>query len=660
MAYSLPMAIDPICGMTVEEATALRAERNGEVAFFCSEHCRQKWLGETKPRSVRRTSPDRAKRARHGRETVPQHGQSVPTTGRFTCPMHPEVVSDKPGACPKCGMALEPVAGAPQDDTEYRDMRRRFWASAALTLPVVALGMTHQQVWLQFALTTPVVLWGGWRFFQRAFLSLNMFTLISIGTAAAFVSSAIAVIRGGHVYFESAAVIVTLVLLGQVLELRARQRTSSAIRALLKLAPKTARVLRDGHEEDVPLAEVKVGERLRVRPGEKVPVDGVVLEGTSAVDESMLTGESLPVEKHPGDKVTGGTINGTGSFLMRAERVGSETLLAQIVRMVAEAQRSRAPIQRIADKVSAWFVPAVIVIALGAFVYWKDWQPAVAVLIIACPCALGLATPMSIMVATGRGAQAGVLIKNAEALETLEKVDTLIVDKTGTLTEGKPRVVTIEADDEALRLAASVERGSEHPLARAIVEAAEQRGLKLAEVSDFRSEPGRGVAGKVEGKLVCVSNQPPDLTSLSQGGEETRREVASPRKRGEGQGEGPSANTIVYITINNRPAGKLEITDPIKASTPEAITRLRGVEIHLVTGDNRSTAAVVARRLGLKHFQAEVLPDQKREIVKRLQAGASRWPATASTMRPRWRRPMSALRWARAQTWRCKAPVSRW
>ncbi len=524
--------------------------------------------------------------------------------------MHPEVVSDKPGACPKCGMALEPVAGTEQDDTEYRAMRRRFWASAALTLPVVALGMTHQQVWLQFALTTPVVLWGGWRFFQRAFLSLNMFTLISIGTAAAYAASVVATVRGGHVYFESAAVIVTLVLLGQVLELRARQRTSSAIRALLDLAPKTARVWRDGREEDVPLAEVKVGDRLRVRPGEKVPVDGVVLEGTSAVDESMLTGESLPVEKHPGDKVTGGTVNGTGSFLMRAEKVGSETLLAQIVRMVAEAQRSRAPIQRLADKVSAWFVPAVIVIAVGTFVYWKDWQPAVAVLIIACPCALGLATPMSIMVATGRGAQAGVLVKNAEALETLEKVDTLIVDKTGTLTEGKPRVVTIEADDEALRLAASVERASEHPLARAIVEAAEQRGLKLAEVSDFRSEPGRGVAGNVEGKLVRVSNQPPHLNPLPQGGE--------------GQGEGPSANTIVYITISNRAAGKLEITDPIKASTPEAIARLRGVEIHLVTGDNRFTAAVVAGQLGLKHFQAEVLPDQKREIVKRLQAEGRR------------------------------------
>jgi heavy metal translocating P-type ATPase len=561
------MAKDPICGMTVDETTALRAERGGEVAFFCSEHCREKWLGETKP---------------------------AKPTGQYTCPMHPEVVSDKPGACPKCGMALEPVAGGEEDEAEYRDMRRRFWVSAALSLPVAVLGMAHQGVWWQFVLTTPVVLWGGWRFFQRAFLSLNMFTLISIGTAAAYASSVIALVRGGHVYFESAAVIITLVLLGQVLELRARQRTSSAIRALLDLAPKTARVLRDGREEDVPLADVKRGDRLRVRPGEKVPVDGIVLDGASAVDESMLTGESLPVEKHAGDRVTGGTVNGTGSFILRAERVGSETLLAQIVRMVREAQRSRAPIQRLADKVSAWFVPSVIAIAFGTFFYWGNWQPAVAVLVIACPCALGLATPMSIMVGTGRGALAGVLIKNAEALETLEKVDTLIVDKTGTLTEGKPRVVTIEADDEALRLAASVERASEHPLARAIVAAAAGR---LADVTEFQSNSGRGVTGVVEGHRVSISNQ---------------------------GGEPIAGQTTVFITIDGRPAGRLGIADPIKASTPEAIARLAGIEIHLVTGDNRSTAEAVAGQLGLTHFEGGVLPERKGEIVKRLQAEGRR------------------------------------
>jgi copper/silver-translocating P-type ATPase len=577
------MAIDPICGMTVDEATALRGERNGDVAFFCSDHCRQSWLGETKPGAP---------------------------TGMYTCPMHPEVRSDKPGACPKCGMALQPVTvTAEEDDTEYRDMRRRFWVSLALTLPVFAIAMLHVGGlhWLQLLLATPVVLWGGWPFFQRGWTSivnrsLNMFTLIAIGTGAAWISSVVATFNGGHLYFESAAVIVTLVLLGQVLELRARQRTSSAIKALLGLAPKTARLMRDGGvEEDVPLADVKHGDRLRVRPGEKVPVDGAILEGSSAVDESMVTGESLPVEKHTGDKVTGGTVNGTGSFIMRAERVGSETLLAQIVRMVSEAQRSRAPIQRLADVVSSWFVPAVIVVAVATFIVWaqSDWRlalvNAVAVLIIACPCALGLATPMSIMVSTGRGATAGVLIRNAEALEVLEKVDTLIVDKTGTLTEGKPRVVTIQTDDESFRLAASVERASEHPLARAIVEAAEQRGLKLANVTDFQSQPGHGVSGTVDGRHVSVSNQ----------------------------GDQPiEGQTTVFVSVDSRPAGKLGITDPIKSSTPEAIRLLReaGIQIHLLTGDNRTTADAVARELGLEHFDAEVLPDQKGAVVKRLQS----------------------------------------
>jgi Cu+-exporting ATPase len=602
---------DPVCGMEVDPTTAAgSASRDGTTYYFCSLHCLRKF----------RSDPAMyAAGASRLREAAPRpadvggfceaaaraaDSQSRPTTNiSHTCPMHPEVLAEKPGACPRCGMALEPLVGAEEDDAQYRDMRRRFWVSAVLSLPVAVLGMAHQGVWLQFVLTTPVVLWGGWRFFQRAFVSLNMFTLICLGVSAAYGASVVAAVRGGHVYFESAAVIVTLVLLGQVLELRARQRTSSAIRALLDLAPKMARVLRDGREEDVPLDRVKKGDRLRVRPGEKVPVDGVVLEGASAVDESMVTGESLPVEKQPGDTVTAGTVNGTGGFIMRAERVGSETLLAQIVQMVRQAQRSRAPIQRLADAVASWFVPAVVAVAAITFVFWlrHGWEPAllnaVAVLIIACPCALGLATPMSVMVATGRGALAGVLIRNAEALERLEKVDTLVVDKTGTLTEGKPRVVTIEADDETLRLAASVERASEHPLAHAIVEAAEKRGLKLAGVSNFRSLTGRGVSGRVDGQEIVVSNE---------GGQPI-----------EGQ-------TTVFVTVNGRLAGRLGITDPIKASTAEAMARLRGIEIHLVTGDNRFAASAAAARLGLKHFEAGVLPQQKREIVKRLQAEGRR------------------------------------
>jgi P-type Cu+ transporter len=567
--------------MTVDEATALRAERDGQVAFFCSEHCRDKWLSESRP---------------------------VQPTGKYTCPMHPDVVSDKPGACPKCGMVLEPVAGGEEDDTEYRDMRRRFWVSLVLTLPVFVVAMLHTTGfdWLQLVLATPVVLWGGWPFFIRGWQSivhrsLNMFTLIAIGTGVAWTYSVYAMFFGGYVYFEAAAVIVTLVLLGQVLELRARSKTSSAIRALLGLAPKTARVVRDdGQESDVPLQDVKPGDKIRVRPGEKVPVDGVVLEGASSVDESMVTGEPIPVEKQPGSKVTGATVNGVGGFVMKAERVGSDTLLAQIVKMVGEAQRSRAPIQKLADVVAGWFVPAVIGVAIITFVVWAqtDWRlafvNAVAVLIIACPCALGLATPMSIMVGTGRGATAGVLIKNAEALEIMEKVNTLIVDKTGTLTEGKPRVVTIDTEADTLRLAASVERASEHPLARAIVAAAEERGLKLANVTDFKSLTGHGVTGQVDGQAVVVSNE---------GGEPI-----------EGQ-------TTVFITVNGRAAGKLGITDPIKNSTPEAIKLLReaGIEIHIVTGDNQTTAAFVARELGLEHFEAGVLPDKKGEVVKRLQ-----------------------------------------
>ncbi|MCG3150124.1 MAG: Copper-exporting P-type ATPase [Verrucomicrobiae bacterium] len=534
----------------------------------------------------------------------------IAAAGKYTCPMHPEVVSDKPGSCPKCGMDLEPVTVTAEDDgsPELRAMTRRFLISLALTLPVFVIAMAHIHGfdWLQFVLTTPVVLWGGWPFFQRGWQSLlnrslNMFTLIAIGTGIAWAYSVYALFAGGHFYFESAAVITTLVLLGQVLELRARHRTAGAIRALLGLAPKTARRIHDGHEEDIPLDQVQPGDRLRVRPGEKVPVDGVVVTGSSSVDESMITGEPVPVAKAADDKVTGGTVNGTGSFIMEAQRVGRETLLAQIVNLVSEAQRSRAPIQRLADKVAAWFVPVVIAVAAVTFIVWAqtDLQAAfvnaIAVLIIACPCAVGLATPMSIMVGTGKGATAGVLIKNAEALETLAKVNTIIVDKTGTLTEGKPKVVTVEATDEALRLAASVERASEHPLAQAIVAAAEKRGLPLANVTDFQSTTGQGVTGTVAGHVVTVTNR----------------------------GDSPIADqTTVFITVDGRPAGRLGIVDPIKATSPEAIRALHkaGIEVVMLTGDRRNAAEAVARQLGIDRVEAVVLPDQKAGVVKRLQA----------------------------------------
>jgi Cu+-exporting ATPase len=485
-------------------------------------------------------------------------------------------------------------------------------------------------------------LWGGWPFFQRGWesvvhRSLNMFTLIAIGTGLAWAYSVFAMFHGGQVYFESAAVIVSLVLLGQVLELRARRRTSSAIRQLLGLAPKTARVIHeDGSEMDMPLQDVKQGNRLRVRPGEKVPVDGVILEGSSSVDESMVTGESFPVEKKAGDSITGGTVNGVGGFVMRAERVGSDTLLAQIVRMVSEAQRSRAPIQRLADAVAAWFVPSVIAAAVVAFIIWAFFGPeprlahalvnAVAVLIIACPCALGLATPMSIMVGIGRGATVGVLIKDAESLEVLQKVDTLIVDKTGTLTEGKPRVMTVDTDDETLRLAASVERASEHPLAQAIVGAAQQRGLTLSNVTEFWSETGRGVSGRVDGKVVAVSNQPYDAEPTPDPSQEGNSKSDLPASGGAGGGfVGASLDhegqTTVFITIDGQPAGKLGIVDPIKASTPEAIKLLHeaGIQVLMVTGDHRAIADAVGRKLGLDGIEAEVRPDQKSEVVKRLQ-----------------------------------------
>jgi Cu+-exporting ATPase len=616
---------DPVCGMDVDPSEAAGAHvHEGQTYYFCSTHCLEKF----------RADPSQHL---HHRSTAPTPQRS---SAKYTCPMHPEVRSDKPGSCPKCGMDLEPVeVTADQEDEspELRNMTRRFWVSLVLTLPVFFIAMlhVHRLRWLELLLATPVVVWCGWPFFQRGrssivHRSLNMFTLIAIGTGVAWTYSVVAALfpqifpasfrnAAGEVavYFEAAAVIVTLVLLGQVLELRARSRTSSAIKALLGLAPKVARLLHeDGSEADVPLQDVKKNDRLRVRPGEKVPVDGIVLEGSSAIDESMVTGEPVPVEKHANDKVTGGTVNGAGGFVMRAERVGSETLLAQIVRMVSEAQRSRAPIQRLADVVAAWFVPAVIAAAVITFIAWSMWGPeprlayalvnAVAVLIIACPCALGLATPMSIMVSTGRGATAGVLIKNAEALETMEKVDTLIVDKTGTLTEGKPKLVAIVADNEndLLRLAASVERASEHPLAAALVAGTKERNLKLADVKDFKSVTGQGVTGTVDGHKISVSNQPDD--KLAGKAEELRR----------------LGQTVMFVRIDDRAAGLLGVADPIKESTAEAIQLLRddGIEIVMVTGDNATTAQAVAGKLGLDRVEAGVKPERKNAVVEALQA----------------------------------------
>jgi Cu+-exporting ATPase len=590
----------------------------------------------------------------------------VPAATRieYVCPMHPEIVRQEPGSCPVCGMALEPRTVALEEEVnpELVNMTRRFWTSVVLTAPIAFFAMSEfvpgQPVqrllsfqllnWVQLVLATPVVLWGGWPFFQRGWASvvtrnLNMFTLIAIGVGTAYVYSVFgAAFPGlfpesfrGHgsevgVYFDAAAVITTLVLLGQVLELRARSRTSSAIKALLGLAPKTARLIRDdGREEDVPLERITPGDSLRVRPGEKIPVDGVVLEGSTSVDESMVTGEPIPVEKIKGDKVTGGTVNGTGSFVMRAERVGSDTLLAQIVRMVSEAQRSRAPIQKLADIVSGYFVPAVVLIATITFIVWGMIGPeprmayallnAVAVLIIACPCALGLATPMSIMVGTGRGATIGVLIRNAEALEVLEKVDTLIVDKTGTLTEGRPRLTSIASvnkgdEPEVLRLAASLERGSEHPLAAAVLSAAQQRGLRLSDARDFQSVTGKGIVGTVDGRKVALGNQKllDDLKVSSK-----NLQARAEKLRQDGQ-------TVMFVVIGDSVAGLLGVSDPIKQSTPEAIRMLHedGIDIVMLTGDSRTTAEAVARKLGIDEFQAEVLPEQKGEVVKRLQAKA--------------------------------------
>jgi Cu+-exporting ATPase len=645
---------DPVCGMTVASDGPHHLEHAGVEHRFCSARCLARFR-EDPARFLSGAPP-------HVHEHAGSDLPPSPAPRRYTCPMHPEIVRDAPGSCPICGMALEPMTPSADDEenTELLDMQPRFWVSALLSLPLVAFVMSDMLpgrplehalsprllAWIQFALGTPVVLWGGWPFFVRGFeslrtRSLNMFTLIAIGTGAAYAYSFVAVLApgvfpaafremGGQVatYFEAAAVIVTLVLLGQVLELRARSRTGAAIRALLELAPKTARRLRaDGVEEDVPLDAVKPGDQLRVRPGEKVPVDGVVVDGRSAIDESMLTGEPLPVEKVAGDRVVGATINQTGSLVMRAERVGAETLLAQIVQMVSDAQRSRAPIQRLADVVAGWFVPAVIAVAVVTFAVWAVFGPeprlahalvnAVAVLIIACPCALGLATPMSIMVATGKGASTGVLFKNAEAIEVLRTVDTLVVDKTGTLTEGKPRLVSVipaegVAEGELLRAAASLERGSEHPLAAAIVGGAEERGVAAERSESFEARTGKGVVGKVGGRSVALGNGALlaelglDASALASHAEELR---------GSGQ-------TAMFVAIDGRIAGLLGVADPIKQTTPEAIAQLHaeGLRLVMLTGDAKATANAVAAKLGLDEVIAEVLPEQKVEVVKRLQA----------------------------------------
>jgi Cu+-exporting ATPase len=622
--------------MTVQPATAAASTvYQGKSYYFCHPGCRRKF--EADPERYLAPAPPPQPSA------PPPPPEAPPGTRiEYVCPMDPEVLATEPGACPKCGMALEPRTILLEEgpNPELVDMTRRFWLGLALGLPVFVLAMGHMLLghplipWhalsegLQAVLTTGVVWYCGWPFFVRAWVSVvnrspNMFTLIALGVGAAYFYSLVAVARGLEGYFESAAAIIVLVLLGQVLELQARTRTSGAIRRLMGLAPKTARLhLPNGREEDVPLELIQPGDVLRVRPGEKVPVDGVVTEGLSAVDESMVTGEPIPVEKAPGAKVIGGTVNGTGSLLMRAERVGADTLLARIVRLVSEAQRSRAPVQRLVDQVARWFVPGVLTAAVLTFAVWglageptRGLINAVAVLIIACPCALGLATPMAIMVGTGRGAELGILVKNAEALETLQRADTLVLDKTGTLTEGKPRLVTVEpapeqSAEELLRLAAGLERGSEHPLASAVVKGAEERGLPPLRASDFRSLPGKGVAGTVEGKAVLLGT--PAL--LRENGVDA--DALLPRieaLRGQGQ-------TVLVMAVDGRFAGVLGVADPIRASTPEAIRALHaeGLRLVMLTGDSRATAEAVARQLGIDEVQAEVLPQEKHAVVKRL------------------------------------------
>ena len=641
-------AKDPVCGMSVDPHAAKHtATHAGRPYYFCSAGCREKFIAAPE----KYLAPEQVR------------AEPVPEGTIYTCPMHPEIRQVGPGSCPICGMALEPELATAETgpNPELVDMTRRFWIGLALTVPVFALEMgghltdLHMLIgsqlsnWVQLALATPVVLWAGWPFFQRGWDSLktgnlNMFTLIAMGTGVAWVYSIVATLfpelfpptfrtmdGAVPVYFEAAAVITVLVLLGQVLELKAREQTSGAIRALLDLAPKRARrIAPDGSDEEVGLDAVVVGDRLRVRPGESVPVDGALIEGRSAVDESMVTGESMPVTKEAGARVIGGTMNQSGSFVMRADKVGRETVLARIVQMVAEAQRSRAPIQRLADQVSGWFVPLVIAVAVLAFLAWSTWGPeprftfgliaAVSVLIIACPCALGLATPMSIMVGVGRGAQSGVLIKNAEALERFEKVDTIVVDKTGTLTEGKPKVVAVrtvhgQPEAELLRLAASLERGSQHPLAAAIVEAARERGVSLAPASDFNAPTGKGVTGSVDGRRLIIGNRRIldeagiDMAANSGGGLLAEADLL--RQGGA---------TVVFVAVDGHAAGAIAIADPIKATTPGALAALKeaGIRVVMLTGDNATTARAVAAKLGIDEVEAEVLPEDKSRVVERL------------------------------------------
>jgi Cu+-exporting ATPase len=672
--------------MTISPDDAVgKVDHKGQTYYFGSQSCLDQFratpeafLGErpaqtATPADMEReyTCPMHPEVRQKGPGACPKCGMALEpvdvapvTKTEWACPMHPEIVRDAPGSCPICGMALEPrVVTLEESNPELDDMTRRFWWSAAITVPMLAFmiseflpGRRLQSMvphgwmnWIQLALATPVVLWGGWPFFVRGWASvvnrhLNMFTLIALGVGTAYAYSVIATLAPGvfpgsfrimgevAVYFEPAAVIVVLVLLGQVLELRARSRTSGAIRKLLGLAPKTARRIEaDGTERDVPLSEVRVGERLRVRPGERVPVDGAVLEGRTTIDESMVTGEPIPVEKEAGTQVTGGTVNGTGTFVMEAKRVGADTLLAQIVRMVSEAQRSRAPIQRLADTVSGYFVPAVIVVAIATFAVWSQYGPeprlahalvnAVAVLIIACPCALGLATPMSIMVGTGRGAEVGVLIRNAEALEILEKVTTLVVDKTGTLTEGKPRLVTVAPQDSIdelrlLRYAASLENVSEHPLAAAIASGAKERGVSLVDVSEFESVTGKGVIGTIEGHRVAIGNVKM-MESLSVSVEPLKVKADELRRTGQ---------TVMFVAVDGRAAGTVGVADPVKDSARDAIGVLHaeGIRVVMLTGDNRTTAEAVARILGIDHVEADVLPDQKATVVKSLQSKGGR------------------------------------
>ena len=644
-----PAARDPVCGMTVDPATAKhRFAHAGTSYVFCSAGCRNKFAADP----ARYLTP---------KAETPPVAPIAPGT-IYTCPMHPEVRQDHPGACPICGMALEPLTPTAEagENAELADMRRRFWGSLALTVPVLALAMPAYVTawhferlvpsvwsnWIQLVLTTPNVLWAGSFFFTRGWRSvvnrsLNMFTLISLGVGVAYVFSIIATLLPGMfpagfraadgsvaTYFEPAVVITTLIILGQVLELRARDQTGGAIRALLNLAPKITRRLRaDGTEEEIPIDRVQVGDRLRIRPGDAVPVDGTVVDGRSAVDESMVTGESMPVAKESGEKLIGGTVNGTGALIMHAEKIGADTVLARIVTMVAEAQRSRAPIQRLADIASGYFVPAVVAIAVVSFLVWAVWGPApalafgllagVSVLIIACPCALGLATPMSIQVGVGKGATVGVLIKSAEALERMEKVDTLVADKTGTLTEGKPRVTKIVpaagfTEDTLLRLAASLERASEHPLAAAIVRAAKERGASLADPADFESITGQGVRGRIDGRLVALGN-----ARLMEDAGVTLGALA-----GQADALREAAATALFVAVDGSPAGVIAIADPIKESARAALETLRteGIRIVMLTGDNRRTAEAVARQLGITDVEADVLPDQKHQVVRRLRA----------------------------------------